>query len=100
MFEESLDLVVIEERSSVFHAGEYGHFLLLHFLNAKCFFESYIWICLEGDEGMERRESRFGFINKLNALSDRMESKTLERKERERREKAEAAAQRQGQKQG
>ena len=74
--------------------------LLCTFLNAKCFFESYIWICLEGDEGMERRESRFGFINKLNALSDRMESKTLERKERERREKAEAAAQRQGQKQG
>ncbi len=72
--------------------------ILCTFLNAKTFFESYVWICLEGDEDMERRESRFGLINKLNALSDRLDKKTLARKEAERREKQEALAQKQGKK--
>ena len=70
--------------------------LLCTFLNAKVLFESYIWICLEGDEDMARHESRLPFINKLNEWSDRMEQKTLERKERERREKEAAQKQKQG----
>ncbi len=72
--------------------------LVYTFLNAKIFFESYIWICLEGDEGMERKESRFGFINKLNAFSDRLDQKTMERKEKERQAKADALKQKQGRK--
>lgn len=54
--------------------------LLVTFLNAKTFYEAYIWICLEGEESMERKSSRFGFINRLNALSDRMEERTLSRR--------------------
>ncbi len=63
--------------------------LFVTFLNAKAFYEAYIWICLEGDENMERKESRFGFINKLNAVSDRMEERTLARKKEERQRKEE-----------
>lgn len=72
--------------------------IIYTFLNAKIFFESYIWICLEGDENMERKESRFGFINRLNAFSDRMEQKTLLRKEKERQEKEALKKQKQGHK--
>ena len=72
--------------------------LLYTFLNAKTFFESYIWICLEGDEDMARHESRIPFINKLNEWSDRIEQKTMERKARERREKEESQKQKSGKK--
>ena len=54
--------------------------LLYAFFNAKTLFESYVWICLEGDENMERKESRFGVINKLNEISDRLDQKTVDRK--------------------
>ena len=67
--------------------------LLVTFLNAKTFYEAYIWICLEGEESMERKASRFGFINKLNALSDRMDERTLARKEEERARKEEIKTQ-------
>ena len=63
--------------------------LLVTFLNAKCFYEAYIWICLEGEEQMERRTSRFGFINRLNAFSDKMEEKTLARRAEEKKLKEE-----------
>ncbi len=72
--------------------------LIYTFLNTKIFFESYIWICLEGEESMERKESRFGFINKLNEVSDRIEQKTLQRKEKERLEKEATSKQKQGKK--
>ena len=61
--------------------------LVFTFLCAKCFFECYIWICLEGDEHMETKPSRFGFINKLNALSAKMDEKVLSRKKEERTQK-------------
>ncbi len=54
--------------------------LLVTFLNAKTFYEAYIWICLEGEESMERKSSRFGLINRLNALSDKMDERTLARR--------------------
>lgn len=63
--------------------------LLVTFLNAKCFYEAYIWICLEGEEQMERRPSRFGFINRLDAFSDKMEEKTLARRAEEKKQKEE-----------
>ncbi|MCQ2385851.1 MAG: hypothetical protein MJ078_04175 [Clostridia bacterium] len=63
--------------------------LLVTFLNAKTVYECYIWICLPGDENMERKTSRFGFINKLNALSDKIDADTLARKEEEKKRKAE-----------
>ena len=58
--------------------------LVFTFLCAKCFFECYVWICLEGDENMDSGRSRFGFINKLNAISARADEKTLARKKAER----------------
>ncbi|MBO7171054.1 MAG: hypothetical protein J6W28_07755 [Clostridia bacterium] len=63
--------------------------LLVTFLNAKCFYEAYIWICLEGEENMERRQSRFGFINRLNAFSDKMEEQTLARRAEDKKRKEE-----------
>lgn len=61
--------------------------LIFTFLCAKCFFECYIWICLEGDENMDEGRSRFGFINKLNALSAKADEKTLARKKEEKAQK-------------
>ena len=52
-------------------------------LQAKLIFSFYMWICPEGEEGMERKPSRFGFINKLNAIGDKIDDKTLERKQKE-----------------
>lgn len=68
--------------------------LLVTFLNAKCLYEAYIWICLEGEEAMERKSSRFGFINRLNAFSDKMDERTLERRAEEKRRKEENKAKR------
>ena len=56
-------------------------------LQAKLIFSFYMWICPEGEEGMERKPSRFGFVNKLNAIGDKIDDKTLERKQREQRER-------------
>ena len=63
--------------------------LVYTFLNAKLFFECYAWICLEGDENMERSPSRFSFINKLHAWEDKQDEKTLARKKEEAKRKAE-----------
>lgn len=52
-------------------------------LQAKLMFSFYMWICPEGEERMERKSSRFAFINKLNAIGDKIDDKTLERKQRE-----------------
>lgn len=54
--------------------------LCFTFLNAKLFYECYAFICLEGDENMERKPSRFAIVNRFHAFSDRMDEKTLERK--------------------
>ena len=68
--------------------------LLVTFLIAKSLYEAYIWICLEGEEGMERKESRFSFINRLNALSDKMDERTMQRRAEDRRIKEENKAKR------
>lgn len=73
-------------------------FLVYTFLNAKMFFECYVWICLEGDEQMERKESRFGFINRLRAAEDKLDGKTMARRQEEKERKAAKRAERKGQK--
>lgn len=71
--------------------------LVFTFLCAKCFFECYIWICLEGDESMEEGKTRSGLFSKLNELSARMDEKTLARKKEEKAQK-EAKKQKKGNK--
>ena len=61
--------------------------LILTFLCAKCFFECYIWICLEGDENMEQKEGSRGIFGKLNEISARVDEETLRRKRMARTEK-------------
>ncbi len=52
-------------------------------LQAKLIFCFYMWICPEGEESMERKPSRFAFVNKLNAIGDKIDDRTLERKKNE-----------------
>ena len=68
--------------------------LVVHFLNAKVIFSCYMWICLEGEESMERGKSRNPFVNLLNRFTDKMEDRLLERKQREAEEKARLKAER------
>ena len=71
-------------------------FLLFGFvyliLQAKLVFSFYMWVCPEDDVNMERRPSKFGFVNKLNRLSDKIDDRTIERKRQEREEKAKKEA--------
>ncbi len=67
--------------------------LVYTFLNAKLFFECYVWICLEGDEDMARAPSRFSFINRIHAWEDKQDEKTLARKEEAARRRAERKTQ-------
>ena len=87
-------LAILTESSSVFGAA-FPYFaaarmlfgLILTFLCAKCFFECYIWICLEGDENMEQKEGSRGIFGKLNEISARVDEETLRRKRMARTEK-------------
>ena len=62
-------------------------FLLFGFvyliLQAKLIFSFYMWICPEEDLSMDRRPSKFGFVNRLNRLSDQIDDRTIERKKKE-----------------
>ncbi len=62
--------------------------LAVHLLNAIVIFSCYMWICLEGEESMERGKSRNPFVNLVNRFSDKLEDRMLERKQREAEEKA------------
>ena len=62
--------------------------LVVHFFNAKVIFSCYMWICLEGEESMERGQSRNPFVNLVNRFTDKLEDRMLERKQREAEEKA------------
>ncbi len=46
-------------------------------LNIVLIYSCYMWICLEGDENMERKRSRFEFINKLNDAFDKKEEDAI-----------------------
>ena len=56
-------------------------------LNAILFYSCYMWICLEGDEDMERKESRFSFLNKLYNTESKIEERIVEQKKAERQSK-------------
>ena len=47
-------------------------------LNLALIFKCYAFICPQGDEEMERKPSRFEFINKINARNDAKEQETLD----------------------
>ncbi len=47
-------------------------------LNLALIFKCYAFICPQGDEEMERKPSRFEFINKMNARNDAKEQETLD----------------------
>ena len=57
--------------------------LVVHFLNAKLIFSCYMWICPEGDEQMERGESRIGLINRIQKKTDAMEEEFARRRSEE-----------------
>ena len=63
--------------------------LFVRILLALLVFSCYRMICLEGEEDLPRKESRFAFINRMNEHFDRKEAENLElaRKEREERRK-------------
>lgn len=47
-------------------------------VNLVLIFKCYAFICPQGDEEMERKPSRFEFINKMNARNDAKEQETLD----------------------
>ena len=47
-------------------------------VNLALIFKCYAFICPQGDEEMERKPSRFEFINKINARNDAKEQETLD----------------------
>jgi hypothetical protein len=61
--------------------------LFTHFLNAKLLFSCYMWICPEGEEGMEREQSRFAFVNRIREKTDEREEAFARRKSEEQNEK-------------
>lgn len=64
--------------------------LIVHFLNAKLLFSCYMWICPEGEEGMEREQSRFAFINRIREKTDAKEEEFARRRSEEQNEKLRA----------
>ncbi len=56
-----------------------GFFIL--FLNAKLIYGFYMWICLPGDENMERKTSSIPFIDKLYEKMDAAEERRLMRRQ-------------------
>ncbi len=52
--------------------------LVYTLFNLALIFKCYAFICPQGDEEMERKPSRFEFINKMNARNDAKEQETLD----------------------
>ncbi|MBQ5800748.1 MAG: hypothetical protein IIW20_02585 [Clostridia bacterium] len=67
-------------------------------LNAALFYSSYMWICLEGDEDMERKESSIGFIRNMQKKTDSFEEKLVEKKKEEKMRKADKKSSKKGKK--
>ncbi len=58
-------------------------FVVIAILNAKLIYNTYMWICLEGDEDMPRRDSGIKFIDKLYRKLDEKEEAMLRQKKLE-----------------
>ena len=56
-----------------------GFFIM--FLNAKLIFGFYMWICLPGDENMDRKRSGIPFLDRLYEKMDAMEERRLKRRQ-------------------
>lgn len=52
--------------------------LVYSVFNLALIFRCYAFICPEGDEAMERKASRFGFINRIRARNDAKEQETID----------------------
>lgn len=78
LFETVVSLGVLENAAG---DGSMGVILFarifVRILNALLVFSCYRMICLEGDEEMPRKESRFAFVNRLNEHFDRKEEENL-----------------------
>ncbi len=61
--------------------------IVYHIMNLALIHNCYVWICLEGEENMERKKSRFGFINKLAEKEDKLRDRIVERKREQKAEK-------------
>ena len=62
--------------------------IVYHIMNLSLIFNCYAWICLEGEESMERKPSRFKLINKINEYEDKIEDRLVERKREQKIQKA------------
>ena len=62
--------------------------VIYHVMNLSLIHNCYVWICLEGEEDMQRKKSRFAFINKLNEKEDKIHDRLVERKREQKKEKA------------
>ena len=62
---------------------------IYHIMNLILIHNCYVWICLEGDEDMERKKSRFSFINKINEKQDELGERLIEQKRQQKAQKAE-----------
>ena len=58
-------------------------------LNAILFYSCYMWICLEGEEDMDRKDSKFELLNRLHKTEGKIEDRIVEQKKLERKFKQE-----------
>ena len=64
--------------------------IILTCFNASVIYSCYMWITLEGEEGMERRRSRFAIVNKIADALDRFEDSIARRRGEEENERLRA----------
>lgn len=64
--------------------------IVLTCFNASVIYSCYMWITLEGDDGMERRRSRFAFVNRIADALDRFEDSIARRRGEEENERLRA----------
>ena len=73
-----LPVAFIQNDRSFFNSLLMIPWIVCTVLNFALIFKCYAFICPQGDEEMERKPSRFEFINKINARNDAKEQETLD----------------------
>lgn len=76
-FAGSLDTPFKEDFAKYFGMPTLVIGLIWYALNIVLIYSAYMWICLEGDEDMERKRSKFEFVNKLNDAFDKKEEEAI-----------------------
>lgn len=56
-------------------------------INASVIYSCYMWICIEGEEEIGRKRSRFAIVNKISDFLDRFEDKIAQKRGEEENEK-------------